>query len=111
MLRLIFQHFNKRYPVKTALQEIFKSCRSVFFLQDLALNLAYANLVIKIILCVSCKSIARNFKYVQEKVDFCAGPQLRYMQDIMQDLESLARNILARIAYFLQDDFTGYIVL
>ena len=32
----------------------------------------------------------------------------RYVQGLMQDLSMLARKIFERVAYFLQDGFTGY---
>ena len=35
----------------------------------------------------------------------------RFMQDLMQNFANLARKILARLEYFLQDDFTGYALL
>ena len=36
---------------------------------------------------------------------FASSFLVQDLQDLMQDLASLARKILARLAYFLQDDF------
>ena len=52
----------------------------------------------------SCKILARFF--VSCKKSFIFSARLaRYLQDLVQDLASLARIILARFAYFLQDGF------
>ena len=98
----------------------------VFFLQDLqdlALNLARLALKmkifartekscsdlqdfnhIKIILQFFLQVLARSvqhFSIFARKAPFL----VQVLQDFMQDLASLARKILARLAYFLQDGF------
>ena len=91
----------------------------VFFLQDLqdlTQNLASLALKIKLFLqdmknlarilqekyltIVSCKILARFF------LSYIFSARLaRYVQDLVQNLASLARKILSRFAYFLQDGF------
>ena len=69
-------------------------------LQDLALNLA---LKIKLFL-QDMKNLARyekSCKNLARKI--C---KIIFLQDLVQDL---ARKVLARITYFLQDGFTGYL--
>ena len=52
-----------------------------------------------------CKILVRYFSYIlQEKLHFSAR-LARYVQDLVQDLGSLARKILARFADSLQDGF------
>ena len=52
----------------------------------------------------SCKFLSGFF--VSCKKSFIFSARLaRYVQDLVQDLASLARKILARFAYFLQDHF------
>ena len=50
----------------------------------------------------SCKILARFFISCKKSFIFSAR-----LADFVQDLASLARKILARFAYFLQDRFTG----
>ena len=78
------------------LQENF--CK-ILFLQDLDQILQENYLTI-----LSCKILARCF--VSCKKSFIFSARLaRYVQDLVQDLASLARKKLARFAYFLQDSF------
>ena len=85
----------------------------IFFLQDvqdLALNLAH---ILQVLLYkneaflarilsynFSCKILARFF--ISCKKNFISSARLaRYVQDLVQDLASLATKIFARFAYFL----------
>ena len=47
----------------------------------------------------------QDLLYLAIKASFLVPRLARYVQDLVQDLASLARKILARFAYFLQDDF------
>ena len=80
-------------PVKTVLQEICKSCK--YFSCKTALNLV---LKVKLFL-QDVKNLAR---ILQEKLQgkFLARFSL-LVQDLVQDLASLARKIIARLEYFL----------
>ena len=46
----------------------------------------------------------KTFYILQENLQFSAK-LVRYVQDLVQDLASVARKILIRLAYFLQDSF------
>ena len=53
----------------------------------------------------SCKILA-NFLYLARKASFLVQDlQDMCVQDLVQNLASLTRKILARFAYFLQDSF------
>ena len=52
--------------------------------------------------------LLQDFYILQEKLHFSAR-FARYVQDLVQNLASLARKMLARLAYFLQDGFTGFV--
>ena len=119
----IYWHITQLYPVKTVLQEICRfyklnlvslALKMKLFLQDIK------TLQEKITRQFSCKTLIKSYKKVilhfflqdsckivyilQEKLHFSARIA-RYVQDSVQDLASIARKILVRFAYFLQDGF------
>ena len=88
----------------------------VFFLkdlQDLAQNLASLALKMKLFLqdldqilqenylTIFLARFLQDFSYLARKASFL----VQDLQDFVQDLASLARKILARFGYFLQDGF------
>ena len=89
--------------MKLFLQDIYTLARilqensKIRFLQDL-ITILQENYLAN----VSCTILAR-FLYLTRKASFLAQD----LQNLVQDFASLARKVLERFGYFLQDSFTG----
>ena len=68
--------------------------QDIFLLTNLAIKLSYN----------FPSNILHDFYILQEKLHFSTR-LARYVLDLMKDLASLVRRILARLAYFLQEGF------
>ena len=75
------------------------------FLQDMK---DLARIFLENYLTIFLTRLLQDFYTLQEKLHFSAR-FARYVQNLVQDPASLARKMLARFAYFLQDGFTGFV--
>ena len=86
--------------MKLFLQELARKKCKIIFLQDVIKILQENYVSYNFFLQVLARSV-HDFSILARKASFL----VQVLQDLLQDLASLARKILTRLAYFLQDGF------